>query len=76
MLAAITVGEKYPTRIVSGRSGEDARHAQAQAYIDRTWHWLEVRNGWVYVGDQDNFEPDSYFFPEQYFDKAFKDKLK
>jgi hypothetical protein len=71
MYAAIVVGEKYPTRIVAGKT-TTGRHAQAQAYIPPSWVWLGV-DGWgnVWVVDQDKFTPDKTYTPDEYYLKTF-----
>jgi len=48
VFCALAMGEKYPVRIIYGETffGE---HAQAQAYINKEWVWLDIENGKVCV---------------------------
>ena len=73
LMAAVLVGEQYPTRIATGPSGPDTSHAQAQAYING-WKWLRVDRGIVSVGSQELFTPQDYWPVWAYYYAAFPDK--
>lgn len=67
--AALTVGEEYPTRILSGVNTKSGiRHAQAQAYIRDEWRWLAVINGYIVVEEsmRPDFVPDHTYKPILY----------
>lgn len=38
-------------------------HAQARAKIDGKWYWLKTAPIYVFIGEQDNFEPFYYNVP-------------
>ena len=59
VFAALVYGEQYPVRIAVG-PGKSANHAQAQAYIDGEWTWLQVRDG-PEEGKQERFRPTRYY---------------
>ena len=65
MICAMTVGEKYPVRIVRGLS-RSGLHVQAQAFTDR-WIWLDLVDGTVWEVSQDNFQPVEYYTLQEYF---------
>jgi len=64
LFCAITVGEKYPVRIVYGEiwSGE---HAEAQAYIESEWKRLKLVNGKIEVDEK---KTDWIIIYEEYVD--------
>ena len=69
--AAIVVGEKYPVRIVRGKSTSRGWHVQAQ-YWDGEWKWLEVNNfGEIVESDKDGFYPFEAYEVDEYFESRF-----
>ena len=65
--AAIVAGEKYPVRILRGKSTVTGYHVQAQ-YWDGKWRWLEVDNfGNIKETDQDGFYPEEIYDINEYF---------
>jgi len=84
VLAALTVGEKYPVRLMWGYTelGFDKNgslynaHVQAQAFIDGQWVWLQVIGGTVQTGPMDNFKPDNELTVREFIDFAWGNRVK
>lgn len=77
ILAALTVGEKYPVRLVWGNvSGNWQNHVQAQALIDGQWRWLDVIGGTVQIGDQDNYNAWNVMTVREFIDFEWKTGVK
>lgn len=69
--AAIVVGEKYPVRIVLGKSTARGMHVQAQ-YFDGEWKWLTVNDfGEITESDQDGFYPFETWDINEYYTSRF-----
>ena len=70
--AALTYGEQFPVRIAIGPSDRSENyHAQAQAYIEGQWVWLETGNTLITTGSQDTFNPIRYFTFDEYLKQVF-----
>ena len=54
ILCAITVGEKYPVRIVYGETWFD-EHAEAQAFIKGKWRRLRFDNGEIEIVEKETY---------------------
>ncbi len=52
LLCSAVMVEKHPVRIVVGTT-KVGLHAQAQAFIDREWRWLQTDGKNVFVGTQE-----------------------
>ena len=69
--AAIVVGERYPVRIVRGKSAARGMHVQAQ-YFDGEWKWLTVNDfGEITESDQDGFYPFETWDINEYYTSRF-----
>lgn len=60
----LVFGEYYPVEMVYGPVPDSTSyHLQTRAYIDGEWYWLKTAAVYVYIGEQDNFEPFYYNVP-------------
>jgi hypothetical protein len=57
IMQALVFGETFPVRIAAGPSASGTWHAQAQAYIDGEWKWLENVPFPIGTSGKDDFEP-------------------
>jgi hypothetical protein len=76
VLAAITVGEQYPTKIafgpIKGKAGELIWHSQAKAYINGEWVWLNKIGNSIQVGTIEKFDPLNEYTIKEFLDKFFR----
>lgn len=84
VMAALTVGERYPVRLMWGNTdlGIDKAgqmfnaHVQTQAFINGQWQWLQVIGGRVQTGGQDNFKPSDSFTVREFIDQEWGVRVK
>jgi len=85
VLAALTVGEQYPVRMVWGNTPKPGidkagklynAHVQAQAFINGEWCWLQVTGGMVQVGSKDNYNAWNVMSVKEFIDFEWKAGVK
>ncbi len=72
LMAAVTLGERYPAMVAFGPSSGADWHAQAVVLIDNEWRWVQVRGGKLFLGEKEKFDDLNRFTPNDFYDYIFR----